>query len=635
MSFPDNDKKQVLLAVTPGGKRSLISLSIATTGVVFGDIGTSPLYALRACFSGVAGTEVTLPNVLGILSLIFWSLLLVISVKYVSIILRMDNNGEGGVLALMTRVLNERPLLAPGAISTLGLIGCALFYGDGVITPAVTVMGAMEGLIVVAPALKQAVLPLSIFALLALFALQRRRTGSIGKLFGPLMVLWFLVLAALGARSLAITPSVLLAINPLHALDFFGEHVGVAFSVFGAVFLTVTGGEALYSDLGHFGRRPIALAWFVLAWPCLLLNYFGQGALLLREPDAIANPFYLLAPDIFRVPLIVLATAASVIASQAVLSGVFAITQQARQLGYIPRVRIRQTSASAIGQVYVPSVNWLICAATVALAVGFGSSSRITHAYGVGVSCTMLIDSLLILVLIAGERGASARLQTVVLGVLLAIDASFVIANLEKVPTGGWFPLLFGFGVFAVMKTWQRGREIVTDKLRREERPLTRFIDRLKREPPLRTTGLAVFLTSSVTGVPRTMVRSLATNRVLHEHAVILAVTTARLPRIADSRRVKVEVLGFGLYRVIAQVGFMEFPDVPRLLAAAGPRLPFSVDTPVYFMAQDIIVIGNPRGMHPWRKRFFALLAQNSQYAESTFGIPPSRLVKIGGQVEI
>ena len=617
------------------GKRPLITLSVAATGVVFGDIGTSPLYALRACFADVAGMEVTLPNVLGILSLIFWSLLLVISVKYVSIILRVDNNGEGGVLALTTRVLNERPHFAVVAISTLGIIGCALFYGDGVITPAVTVLGAMEGLIVVTPELEQAVMPLTIVALLALFALQRKGTGSIGKLFGPMMIVWFVVLGAMGIHSVAITPVVLAAINPMYAVGFFVEHLGVAFAVFGAVFLTVTGGEALYSDLGHFGRRPIALAWFVLVWPCLVLNYFGQGALLLRTPEAISNPFYLLAPEVFQAPLIVLATAASVIASQAVLSGVFAITQQCQQLGYIPRVRIRQTSASAIGQVYVPSVNWLICVATIALAIGFGSSSSITHAYGVGVACTMLIDCMLILILIAGERGPIARFQAMILVMLLALDAAFVIANLEKVPTGGWFPLLFGFGVFAVMKTWQRGRVIVTDKMRREERPLTRFIDRLKREAPLRTTGVAVYLTSSVSGVPRTLIRSLAMNQVLHDHVVVLSVVTARIPRVSDHRRLKVETLGQGLYRVVAQVGFMEFPDVPRLLSVAQASLPFSVQNAVYFLGQDSIVIGAPRGMHPWRKKLFLFLAQNSQYAASTFAIPPSRLVIVGGRVEI
>jgi KUP system potassium uptake protein len=349
----------------------------------------------------------------------------------------------------------------------------------------------------------------------------------------------------------------------------------------------------------------------------------------------VSNPFYLLAPELVRMPLVVLATAASVIASQAVLSGVFAITQQCQQLGYIPRVRIRQTSASAIGQVYVPSVNWLICAATIALAIGFGSSARITHAYGVGVSCTMLIDCLLILTLVVGDRGPIARLQSVVLVLLLGIDLAFVIANMEKVPTGGWFPLLFGFGVFGVMKTWQRGREIVTDKMRREERPANRFIDRLSREPPLRTKGLAVYLTSSIAGIPRTLIRSLKTNGALHERVVVLSVVTARVPRVPESRRVKAEALGHGIFRVVAQVGFMEFPDVPALLKAAEPVLRFSVSDAVFFLGQDNIVIATARGMQVWRKRLFVFLAQNSQFAASTFGIPPSRLVKVGGQVEI
>ena len=612
-----------------------MTLAVAAAGVVFGDIGTSPLYALRACFASLSGEGVTLPNVLGILSLIFWSLLIVISVKYVSIILRIDNNGEGGVLALTTRVLNERPLGAASVIATLGLIGCALFYGDGVITPAVTVLGALEGVAVVLPAFERAVLPLALVALVTLFALQRKGTGSIGRLFGPMMVLWFVTLGVLGIHGIIGNPVVLEAINPLHAVRFFAQHTSVAFVVFGAVFLTVTGGEALYSDLGHFGRRPIALAWFALVWPSLLLNYFGQGALLLSSPAAIENPFYLLAPEYVRPPLIVLATAASIIASQAVLSGVFAISQQCRQLGYIPRIKIRQTSASAIGQVYVPSVNWLICGATVALAIGFGSSAQITHAYGVGVSCTMLIDSLLVLILVAGDRGPVARMQAVGLSLLLALDACFVIANLDKVPTGGWFPLLFGFGVFGVMKTWQRGREIVLDKLRRQERPVTRFLERLRREPPIRTPGVAVYLTSSSSGVPRTLIRSLATNRVLHDHVVILSVSTARLPRVPANRRVKVEPLGLGLYRVSAQTGFMEVQDVPHILKSAQGSLPFDVDAAVYFMGQDTLVVAGARGMHPWRKRLFVLLAQNSQYAASTFGIPPSKLIKLGGMVEI
>ena len=611
------------------------ALSVAAMGVVFGDIGTSPLYALRACFSDAAGVSVSASSVLGILSLIFWSLALVISLKYVSIILRADNDGEGGVLALTTRVLNERPMRGTTAIATLGLIGCALFYGDGVITPAVTVLGAIEGLSIATPALGHIVLPLSIMALLWLFSIQRRGTGAIGRLFGPIMLVWFVVLAVLGIRSIVLHPVVLAAVNPAYAFRFFAEHSTVAFAVFGAVFLTVTGGEALYSDLGHFGRRPIAMAWFLVVWPCLLLNYFGQGALLLTSPQAILNPFYLLAPEWALIPMVVLATAASIIASQAVISGVFAITQQCQQLGYIPRVRIQHSSAALIGQVYVPSVNWLSCAATVALAVGFGSSAHLTHAYGVGVSCTMLIDSILILLLLWGATRQSERLQLFVVCGLLALDAAFVVSNLDKVPTGGWFPLLFGLAIFGVMKTWQRGRLVVTEKMRREERPVASFLEKLESEPPLRVEGVAVFLTSNTTGIPRTLVRNLKMNGVLHEHTIIFSLITERVPRVSEGGRVKVQTLAPGLYRVVARMGFMEFPEVPKLLRTAQQSLPVRTDDAVYFLGRDDIVLGTRQGMHRWRKKLFLFLARNSQYAASSFGIPPARLMEVGGQVEI
>ena len=623
----------------PGGVgqsgASTLKLSIAATGVVFGDIGTSPLYALRACFSDISGVRVDTPSVLGVLSLIFWSLLLVISIKYIGIILRADNNGEGGVLALTTRVLNERPLRSTAAIATVGLIGCALFYGDGVITPAVTVLGAIEGLSIAMPAFHGAVLPLSVIALLWLFGLQRRGTGAIGRLFGPMMLIWFVTLAVLGLRGIALHPLVLSAVNPVYALEFFAQHSAVAFVVFGAVFLTVTGGEALYSDLGHFGRRPIALAWFVLVWPCLLLNYFGQGALLLASPAAITNPFYHLAPAWALLPLVVLATAASVIASQAVISGVFAITQQCQRLGYIPRLKIIHSSAAVIGQVYVPAVNWLICIATIALALGFGSSARIVHAYGVGVSCTMLIDTVLILILLWGMEGRSARMQVGLLCGLLVVDAAFVISNLDKVSTGGWFPILFGLTVFGVMKTWQRGRVIVTERMRREERPLARFLEKLEREPPVRTPGVAVFPTSDTTNVPRTLVRNLKMNGVMHEHTIIFSLVTERVPRVSEGGRIKVQTLAPGLYRVVAHAGFMEFPEVPKLLKAAQQWLPVRTEDAIYFLGRDDIVIGSPRGMHRWRKKLFLFLARNSQYAASSFGIPPSRVMEVGGQVEI
>jgi KUP system potassium uptake protein len=615
---------------------STISLSVAAVGVVFGDIGTSPLYALRACFADVAGVGVTPQSVLGVLSLIFWSLLLVISVKYIGIILRADNNGEGGVLALTTLVLNERSLAAGAKIATVGLIGCALFYGDGVITPAVTVLGAIEGLSIVTPAFERAVIPLALIALLWLFAFQKRGTGAIGQLFGPVMIVWFLTLAALGLATILDHPIVLAAVNPAYAIAFFADHAGVAFAVFGAVFLAVTGGEALYADLGHFGRQPIARAWFVLVWPCLLLNYFGQGALLLDSPQAIVNPFYLLAPDWALVPLVILATGASIIASQAVISGVFAITQQCQRLGYIPRLRVLHSSAAAIGQVYVPAVNWIVCVATLALTIGFGSSASITHAYGVGVSCTMLIDTLLILMLLSGRHDRPAQVQVTVLGTLLIVDTGFVLANLEKVPTGGWFPLLFGFLVFGLMRTWQRGRVIVTEKMRREERSVDDFVARLRREPPSRVSGTAVFLTSNTTGIPRTLVRNLKMNGVLHEHTIILSVITRRIPRTLRGGRTQVQDLGHGLFRVLANIGFMEIPEVPALLKDAERcGLAIRTDDAVYFLGRDDIVIGSPRGMKRWRKKLFLFLARNSEYAAASFGIPPSRVMEVGGQVVI
>ena len=613
-----------------------LALSVAAVGVVFGDIGTSPLYALRACFSDIAGVAVSPQSVLGVLSLVFWSLALVISVKYIGIILRADNKGEGGVLALTTLVLNERPLSA-SLIGTLGLIGCALFFGDGVITPAVTVLGAIEGLHLITPAFDGAVLPLAVIVLVWLFALQKRGTGAIGRLFGPLMTVWFLTLAALGIAAIAREPVVLAAMNPAHAAAFFAEHAMVAFAVFGAVFLAVTGGEALYADLGHFGRKPIARAWFFLAWPCLVLNYFGQGALLLESPAAVSNPFYLLAPAWGLVPLVGLATAASVVASQAVISGVFAVAQQCQQLGYIPRLRVLHFSAAAIGQVYVPVVNWLICAATLALTIGFGSSQRVAHAYGVGVSSTMLIDTALILILLSGRNDRRARLQFGALCVLALVDTAFVLANLQKIPTGGWFALLFGLLVFTLMRTWQRGREVATAKMRLEERPEEAFLEQLQQEAPVRVEGTAVFLTSNTSGIPRTLVRNLKTNGVLHEQTIILSITTERVPRIMRGARIQVRPIAAGLLRVIAHIGFMEWPDVPKLLKDAK-RVASEVrtDDAIYFLGRDDLVIGAAaRGMARWRKRLFVFLARNSLYAAAGFGIPPARVMEVGGQVEI
>lgn len=615
---------------------SSLSLSLAALGVVFGDIGTSPLYALRACFSDVAGVSVDEPSVLGVLSLIFWSLALVITVKYVGSILRADNKGEGGVLALTTLVLRESPGRRGAAITVLGLIGCAFFYGDGVITPAVTVLGAVEGLEIIAPGLARMVLPVTMLVLVWLFAIQRRGTGAIGRLFGPVMLVWFGVLAAMGLVEIAGHSRVLAALNPLWALEFFAAHGVVAFTVFGAVFLAVTGGEALYADLGHFGRAPIARAWYAVVWPALVLNYFGQGALLLEDPSALRNPFYLLAPEAALVPLVVLATMASVIASQAVISGVFAIAQQCQQLGFVPRMRTIHSSAEVIGQVYVPVMNWLVCAATLGLSVGFGSSSAVANAYGVGVSCTMLIDSVLMILLLSTQAGASARARAALLVGMLFVDAAFVLANAQKIPGGGWFPLLFGLLAFGLMRTWEAGRAAVAESIRVEEHSVQWFLDLIAGSEPRRVPGVAVFLSSSATGVPRTLVRNFRLNGVLHEHTVLLTVTTERVPRVLRGARAHVEHLAPGLDRVIIHTGFMEVPDVPKLLRdAEHSGLDVRTDDAVYFIGSDDVVVFKRRGLPHWRKRVFQFLQRNSQVAAATFRIPPGRTMEIGGQVVI
>ena len=575
-------------------------------------------------------------SVYGVLSLIFWALALVITVKYVLIVLRADNDGEGGVLALTTLVLRERRPEHAGAVAFVGLAGCALFYGDGVITPAVTVLGAVEGLAVAAPTLASAVVPVSIVILFVLFKIQRRGTGAIGRLFGPLMLVWFLTLAALGIRAILAHPDVLAAANPLYAIRFFADHVGVAFAVLGAVFLAVTGGEALYADLGHFGRRPIVRAWFILVWPCLLLNYFGQGALVLTTPDAVNNPFYLLAPEWGIVPLLVLATAASVIASQAVISGVFTISQQCQQLGFIPRLTIHHSSSTAINQVYVPAVNWLVCAATIGLVLGFRSSSSITNAYGVGVSITMLIDSLLVLMLLQVTSRPSARTAQTLIWVVLVLDFTFVCASLLKIPSGGWFPIAFGTAIFILMRVWREGRLRVTERMQREERTVEWLEQCLRDQPPARVKGLAIFLTGSAQGIPKTLVRNLRLNNVLHEHNVLLTISTERVPRVMRGSRIQIEPVVPGVVRVRARVGFMEVPQVTALLQEAERAgLGVRTDDAVYFVGHDDVVITDARGMARWRKLLFLFLANNSQFIGNSFGIPPARLMQVGGQVEI
>ena len=619
-----------------GRHRSGVGITIAALGVVFGDIGTSPLYALRTCFRDVGATQLNLLSVLGVLSLIFWSLALIISTKYVSIVLRADNRGEGGVLALTTLVLSKAPQRSAALLATLGLIGCALFFGDGVITPAISVLSAIEGLELIAPGMEHAVVPLALVVLLVMFSVQKRGTAKIGRAFGPVMMLWFTTLSVLGAVSIAANPSILVAANPYYAVIFLINHSGIALVIFAAVFLSVTGGEALYTDLGHFGRRPISRAWFIIVWPALLLNYFGQGALLLRDPSAVRNPFFLLAPSELLLPLVLLSTAATIIASQAVISGVFSITRQCQQLGYLPRLRIEHSSADSIGQVYVPTINALLCVVTLGLVLAFQTSDNLAGAYGVGVSTTMLIDSILMLVLLSTRSGGDGKLQFALMLLLALVEVGFVLGNFGKIPDGGWFPVLYGLIVFTVMRTWRTGRTIVSERMGREERSVAAFLDMVEKTKPARVDRVAVFLSSNATGIPRTLVRNLKNNHVLHAHTVLLAVTTEPVPRVLRGARLQVETIAPGLYRVHAHIGFMETANVPKLLRDAERLgLDFRTADAIYFLGRDDIVVGTRRGMAPWRKRLFVFLANNSQFASAHFGIPPERLMEAGGQVEI
>ena len=613
-------------------------LTLGALGVVFGDIGTSPLYAFKSCLAAAGSAATGSAAVLGVLSLIFWAITLVVTVKYVGLVLRADNRGEGGVLALTALVVTEGRAPYPAVLAALGLAGCAFFYGDGSITPAVSVLSAVEGLELANPEFKNAVIPLSIVVLVALFAGQKHGTGSIGRLFGPVMLVWFFVIGILGCLQIVQHPAVLQAINPMHGIFFLVKHPGIGMAVLGSVFLAVTGGEALYADLGHFGQAPIRLVWYGLVWPALTLNYFGQGALVLSDAAAAANPFYLLAPAPLLIPLVVLATAATIIASQAVISGVFSMTQQALQLGFLPRMKVAQTSADSIGQIYVPAVNSLLCIATLGLVLAFRTSDNLANAYGIAVVCTMLITSILLDVLLKG-RAASDRKSRWLLAIALPlglVDVVFLSANVEKVPNGGWFPLAAGFAVFMLMRSWMRGRRVINEQMRRQERSVKGFLEELERQSPQRVPGVAVFMSSSPEAVPRTLTRNVRYNGVMHEHTVLMSVVTERIPRVPRGGKLKVTRLATQLWRVEAHVGFVERPDVPRLLREAERLgLGFRTDGAAYFLGRDDIIVSSPRGMARWRKHLFLFLARNAEFAGAHFGIPPERIIELGGQVQI
>ena len=625
-------------AASPHGKY-LFALSVGALGVVFGDIGTSPLYALRVCFDKESGLPVSESNVLGVLSLIFWALTLTISIKYLIFILRADNRGEGGILALMALARPEHhPTGRTSAILIgLGLFGAALLYGDGIITPAISVMSAVEGLEVATPVVAPYVVPITTLLLVGLFLLQRRGTGGVGALFGPVMTVWFLVIGLLGIHGILRAPGVLAGLNPVHAFTFFLENKVHAFLALGAIFLVETGGEALYADMGHFGRRPIRIAWFTLVLPCLLLNYFGQGAQLLLNPAAEENPFFWLAPSWAVIPLVVLATVATIIASQAVISGSFSLTRQAIQLGFCPRMLIRHTSKDEIGQIYVPAVNWGLMVATIALVVAFRNSDNLAAAYGVAVTTTMVITTILFYVVATERWRWSAWVVAPLCGVFLVVDAAFFSANIIKVEHGGWLPLLIALGIFTLMSTWKHGRKILGERLAEETLDMDLFLADIERRGPVRVPGTAVFMTGNPKGVPPALLHNLKHNHVLHQRVVLVTIVTEEVPRVRADHRLKVIDLGQGLYRLVAHYGFMETPHVPRLLESAKPAgLEFPVMETTFFLGWETVIPSSSHpGMARWREWLFALMSRNAQRATAYFRIPVNRVVELGQEVEI
>jgi KUP system potassium uptake protein len=630
---------QAKVQVPPGFRDArLYRLSLAALGVVFGDIGTSPLYAVRECFAD-HGLPPTTENVLGILSLVFWSLTIVISLKYLAFVMRADNHGEGGILALMTLVAPDHRTPAYSrrrAVLLVGVFGAGLLYADGMITPAISVLSAVEGLQVASPALHVLVTPLAVAVLCALFFFQRHGTAAVGRVFGPVMIVWFLCLFGLGVRSIAGQTQVLAALSPVWAVEFLGRTGVPALLVLGPVFLVVTGGEALYADMGHFGRRPIRLTWFVLVLPALLANYFGQGALLLGNPAATTNPFYLLAPAWGRLPLVVLATAATVIASQAVISGAFSLTRQALQLGYCPRVDVRHSSDEEIGQVYAPSVNWVLLVAAVLLVLWFGSSGSLAGAYGVAVSATMVLTTILAYVCARTRWGWSLPAALSVAAAFLAVDTLFLMANLTKIPEGGWLALFVASVLALLMTTWSRGRELLGQRLAGYRLPEEILFRDLATRPPLRVPGTAVFLDRTATGVPRTLLHNLKHNKVLHERVILLTIVTEAVPRVPVGERLFVRPLEHGFVRLIARFGYMETPSLPAVLGQARDQ---GVDCDpmdtTFFLGRETLILAGRGGMALWRKRLFSVMSRNAQRATAHYQIPPNRVVEFGAEVEL
>ena len=617
--------------------RYLFVLAFAALGVVYGDIGTSPLYTMREAFRPEGGIHPTPENVLGILSLIFWALILVISVKYLGFVMQADNRGEGGMIALTALVVprDPRPGRA-GILVLLGLFGASLLYGDSMITPAISVLSAVEGLEVAAPVLGPFVVPITIAILVGLFLVQRHGTGGIGRVFGPVTLLWFVVLGGLGLAEIVRYPRVLAALNPLHGVWFFAHNGGAGFFVLGSVFLAVTGGEALYADMGHFGKRPIRITWFALVLPALVLNYMGQGALMLSDPRAVEHPFFLLAPAWATYPLVGLATAATVIASQAVISGAFSLTRQAMQLGYLPRVHIEHTSSREIGQIYIPGVNWLLMLACIGLVAGFRESSSLANAYGVAVTTDMVFTTLLFAA-VARARWQWAWWRVGALAAaFLVIDLAFWGANLEKIPHGGWFPLLVAAIIFAVMTTWKTGRRILATQMHATSVPIDLFLRDVEAGAVVRVPGTAVFMYGNPEGTPPALLHNLSHNKVLHERVVLLTVDTREIPVVGDDERVEVSELGGGFYRIVVRYGFTQEPDIPEALAGVRvPGLDLRPMSTSYFLGRETLIPSPRPGMAMWREHLFAVMSRNARTATSFYRLPPNRVVELGAQIEL
>jgi KUP system potassium uptake protein len=625
---------------SPHPKRRLFALSLAALGVVYGDIGTSPLYAFRLCFN-----DTNLPteaSILGVLSLIFWSLVFLITLKYLTLVLRADNRGEGGILALMALIRrSDQPGTARGTrlIVGFGLFGAALLYGDGLITPAISVLSAVEGLQVATPALQGWVVPLALVVLIGLFWMQKQGTQRIGTVFGPVMAVWFIVIACLGLRHLVQTPGVLAATSPTYAVAFFAEHRFHAFVTMGTVFLCMTGGEDLYLDMGHFGRLPIRIGWFTLVLPALLLNYFGQGAYLLAhlaEPEPQTQLFYRLAPSWALYPLVALATAATVIASQAVISGAFSLTRQAMQLGYCPRQAIVHTSEATIGQVYLPAVNGMLLVGTVALVLAFRNSDSLAGAYGLAVSMTMLLTTIMLAIFMHRQWRWHPALVALITAPIFTLDTAFFTSNILKIPHGGWVGLTVAVAMFTLMLTWHRGRFLMSRKLSDESLPLEAFLKEAVRHPPLRVPGTAVFLTGNADIVPRTLLHNYKHNKVLHQTIVLLRVKNEEVPRLPDAERVTVERLEAGFVRIVTRYGFSEDPNLAALLGGLKVEgLDLDPMKCTFFLGRETLILGASRNLRPWRKHLYAFLSRNALDASKFFHLPPNRVIEIGVQVEL